>query len=113
MGIFALGVEDMFVLGEGGRFDGVAQYDEWLQAKRAEMEAHGRPVLQGFRRYPHIVGVVQTATVVRYIAGDSQLTRTSNSCIFDGDPREREEWFPRAMRLLEIFNPVPVRASEL
>lgn len=113
MGIFVVGIEDMFELADGGRFDEQGTYETWLEGKRAEMDAHGRPLLVDFRRYPQIAGVVQTATFVRYIAGDSQLTRTSNSCIFDGDGRDREAWFPHAMRLLAIFNPNPVRASEL
>lgn len=113
IGIFVIGIEDMFELADGGQFDEQAGYDAWLAAKRAEMEHHGLPILQSFRRYPRIAGVVQTATFVRYIGGDSQLTRSANSCVFDGGDRAAQPWFAPAMRVLEVFNPDPVKASEV
>lgn len=113
VGIFIVGVEDMFRLADGGLFGDDAAYDAWLAERRTEMEAHGRPILESFGRFPHVAGVAQTATFVRYVDGDSQLTRTANSWVFDGGDRANERWFPDALRVLSVFNPQPVRASEL
>lgn len=111
MGVFGVAVEDMFTLADGGRHDEQAQYDAWLEEKRNEMEEHGLPIIERAARLPRIAGVIQTQTLVEYIAGNSQLRRLGNSCIIDGQDREESEWWARALRVLSVFNPEPVRSS--
>lgn len=112
-GIFVVGVEDMFGLAGGGIHATHEGFDEWMQAKRAEMEAYGIPLLQRAFRLSHVAGLVQTQTLVEFQAGNAQLRRLSNSSVMDRPGARQSAGWDCVMAVLRCFNPDPVLASTI
>jgi len=112
-GIFVVGIEDMFGLADGGIHGTPEAFDGWMEAKRVEMEEYGIPLLQRALRLSHVVGLVQTQTLVEFKAGNAQLRRLSNSSVMDRPGARQSAWWDCAMEVLRCFNPDPVLASSV
>jgi hypothetical protein len=112
-GVFVVGIEDMFSLGEQDGFASPVDFHSWLEEKRGAMEAFGVGFLRDAAHFPRILAVAQTQTMVEVIAGASTLRRLGNACVFDDRPDVPEDAWERAVEVARSFNPQPRRWTEL
>lgn len=112
-GVFAVGIEDAFELGVQPADLSYEDFAEWLERKRDAMEKFGRKFIYGVAKYDRILAVVQTSTAVEWYDGSTRLRRLGNSLIFDdgrcGDPAAHAT----AQKIAQVFNPKPIRFSEV
>jgi len=111
-GIFVVALEDAMTLGDASEFDSRTEYDDWLTAKRNGMEALGQRLISTAARLPRIAALVQTQTKVEIVDGWTTLRRLGNSILFDHRSTFPEYASPAAA-IASVFNPVPLRFSEL
>ncbi len=111
-GIFAVALEDVMEMGDVAEFDSQHDYDGWLQAKRAGMEAIGQELIQRAASLPRIAGLIQTETKDPIIGTGTTLRRLGNSLLFDHRPTFIS-YETTARAIAACFNPIPVLYSEL
>ena len=112
-GVFVVGIEDMFDLGQQDGFDSAVEFTEWLERKRDAMEEFGVQFLKDAAHFPRILAVAQTQTLVETVAGASRLRRLGNSCVFDDRTGVPEGSAARAREVAAAFNPNPRIWSQL
>lgn len=112
-GVFVVGIEDMFSLGDQEGFDDPVDFDAWLDSKRDDMEEFGRTFLREAAHWPRVLAVAQTQTMVEAVGPASRLRRLGNSCVFDDREDVPAEAWARAREVAAAFNPKPRIWSEL
>ena len=106
-GVFVVGVEDMFNMGDVFSFPDQIAFDTWNNQKRKKMEQFAKDViLPSAKNLPRIIGLVQTSTHVYEIAGASGLKRLGNSMICLRR-NVSNEILNEAEVIAKVFNPNP------
>jgi hypothetical protein len=111
-GIFAVALEDVMEMGDVAQFGSQHDYDAWLEAKRAGMEAIGQELIQRAARLPRIAALIQTETKDPIIGTGTTLRRLGNSLLFDHRPTFIN-YETTARAIAACFNPNPVLYSEI
>lgn len=111
-GIFAVALEDVMEMGDVAQFDSQHDYEVWLEAKRAGMEAIGQALIQRAARLPRIAALIQTETKDPIIGTGTSLRRLGNSLLFDHRPTFIN-YETTARTIAACFNPHPVLYSEI
>lgn len=106
-GIFIMGIEDMFNMGDAFQFNDLAHFNTWKTQKNREIEQFGtNDVIPIAKTLVRIIGLAQTSTQVYDILGATDLKRLGNSILLDrnGIPSETQN---NAQSILKSFNPTP------
>lgn len=106
-GVFVVGIEDMFSLGDNGGFETSLDFNLWLKSKRYEIEKFGIDFLREVSYLTRILAVAQTQTMVEAVGPNSRLCRLGNSCVFDNRYSVSKDEWKRALQVAEAFNPHP------
>ena len=106
-GVFVVGIEDMFSLGDQDGFDDPMDFAAWMEGKRDDMEEFGREFLREAAHWPRVLAVAQTQTMVEAVGAASRLRRLGNSCVFDDRSDVPEDAWTRAKEVAATFNPNP------
>ena len=111
-GVFAVALEDAMTLGDVSEFHSREEYDDWLAVKRNGMEALGQRLIAMAARLPRVVALVQTQTKVEIVGGTTTLRRLGNAMLFD-HRTIYPNYADAALAIASVFNPVPLRFSEM
>lgn len=106
-GVFVMGVEDMFNMGDVYYFNDVARFDTWEAQKNRKIEQFGlQKIIPMAQILPRIIGLVQTSTKIYDIAGATDFRRLGNSVPLErvGIPSDDRS---NAEAIVEAFNPNP------
>lgn len=106
-GVFVVGVEDMFNIGDVYYFNDVAHFDTWEAQKNQEIEQFGlQKTIPMAQSLPRIMGLVQTSTKIFDIAGITGLRRFGNSVLYERVDIPSDD-LSNAEAIVKAFNPNP------
>ena len=111
-GVFAVGLEDAYNLGDRSEFLSQADYQDWLGAKQQGMEAMGLNLVRRAASLPRIAALVQTQSKVEIVGGGTTMRRVGNSVLFD-HRSNFSDYEMTARAIAEAFNPRPILYSTL
>lgn len=111
-GVFAVALEDVMEMGDVSEFDSQAEYEAWITAKRAGMEAIGQRLIPLAARLPRIAALLQSQTKVEIIGRGTTMRRLGSSVLFDHRPTF-SNYEATAWAIAITFNPNPVLYSAL
>jgi hypothetical protein len=109
-GIFAVGIEDAYGLGDVTVFKDRQEYSGWLELKRDKMEADGLERALQISRQERILGLIHTQTKWWIIEGQTGLNRCGNAMLFD-DKKSFASHEEEVTSVASVFNPSPTRYS--
>jgi hypothetical protein len=109
-GIFAVGIEDAYGLGDVTVFKDTQEYNDWLELKRDKMEADGLERALQVSRQERILGLIHTQTKWWIIEGQTGLNRYGNAMLFD-DKKNFASHEEKVTSVARGFNPSPARYS--
>lgn len=82
-GLFAVGLEDGFDMGDQFVFQSAEEHGIWRKQKLERMEKTGKEIIKQARSQQRILGLIQVSSEIAVIAGVSQMTRYTNAFLFD------------------------------
>jgi hypothetical protein len=110
-GIFAVGIEDAYQLGDVATFANKQEYDDWLERKRDVIEIDGLRRAEQAWGQDRILGLVHTQTKLLIVDGQAVVSRLGNAMLFDDKVGFASHELD-AYSVARAFNPTPHLHSE-
>jgi len=111
-GIFAVGIEDAYRLGDIEVFADKQAYSDWLELKRDAMETSGRKLAVQVSCQERILALIHTQTKLLIIEGQTGFSRLGNVMLFD-NRKNFASHEADVKSVARAFNPSPSRFSTL
>ncbi len=103
-GVFVVGIEDMFEMGDVFYFSDQDKFINWDIQKKHEIENFAsQRIIPSARNLPRIIGLAQVSTKIYDIADRSKLVRYGNSAIL----QRANVPMNNAKAIAKVFNPNP------
>ena len=106
-GLFAIGLEDMYRLGERITFNSEEDFTAYYQSFQNVIENDGLQFAEHIRDCERILGGLQTASLYRVINRASDFKRFSNAFIIQSI--NTTQHFQIALNIARIFNPTNIQ----